>query len=71
MSEKQKLELYTVPEVAKMLRVSYSLIYKLARKGVFPHYKIGTRFLFDFDGIKQFAAKSKRKMEMENSNFKQ
>lgn len=36
---------FTVPEVAKMLRIGKSSLYAAIERGEFPHVKIGSRVL--------------------------
>lgn len=37
----------TVPEVAKLLRVSRQTIYNMTRHGKLPHFRVGTKVRFN------------------------
>jgi putative molybdopterin biosynthesis protein len=46
----------TVPEVAKLLRMSRQTIYNMIREGKIPHFRIGTKVRFnraDLDALMQ------------------
>ena len=46
----------TVPEVAKLLRMSRQTIYNMIREGRIPHFRIGTKVRFiraDLDALMQ------------------
>jgi excisionase family DNA binding protein len=40
-------ESLTVPEVAKLLRMSRQTIYNMIRGGTIPHFRIGTKVRFN------------------------
>lgn len=46
----------TVPEVAKLLRMSRQTIYNMIREGRIPHFRVGTKVRFnraDLDALMQ------------------
>jgi len=46
----------TVPEVAKLLRMSRQTIYNMIREGKIPHFRVGTKVRFnraDLDALMQ------------------
>ena len=46
----------TVPEVAKLLRMSRQTIYNMIREGKIPHFRVGTKVRFnraDIDALMQ------------------
>ena len=46
----------TVPEVAKMLRMSRQTIYNMVKAGDIPHFRVGTKVRFnraDLDALMQ------------------
>ena len=46
----------TVPEVAKMLRMSRQTIYNMVKAGDIPHFRVGTKVRFnraDIDALMQ------------------
>ena len=45
------VEVLNVKEVAEMLHVSKQLIYKAAKQGQIPYFKIGDRYLFNKEKI--------------------
>lgn len=45
------MSLITAPELAKQLDVSESLIYRLARKGEIPSYRVGPLIRFDLEEV--------------------
>jgi excisionase family DNA binding protein len=46
-----RMSLITAPELAKQLDVSESLIYRLARKGEIPSYRVGPLIRFDLEEV--------------------
>jgi excisionase family DNA binding protein len=61
------IKLYNVSEVASMLGLSTSCIYKKAEKGEIQAVKIGTALRFSDEDIHNFVSKCKRK-ETQASN---
>jgi len=49
-------QILTVDDVAKMLQMSKSTIYKYAERGIIPSIKIGTSLRFKDEQIKQFVS---------------
>ena len=47
-------ELLTIREVAVLLKISVSSMYRYVETGRFPHMKIGTNIRFTRDHIKEF-----------------
>lgn len=46
----------TVPEVARMLRVSSYAVYEAVRRNELPHVRVGRRLLFSREAIEHFLA---------------
>lgn len=44
-------EVMTVNEVAEKLRLSVSMVYKMAKQGELPSFKVGSRVLFSAEKI--------------------
>jgi len=59
----EELRLYTIREVAELLRVSVSSMYRLVESGRFPHIKIGTNIRFNREHISVFLAENSVKNE--------
>ena len=47
----------SLDEVAHLLRISESGVYRLARNGELPRVKVGNRTLFEPDEIRRFIAR--------------
>jgi excisionase family DNA binding protein len=60
---KGKDRFLTASEIAEIFQVSRDEIYKLARKGVIPAYKIGGAWRFDLGEVKKNCKCAKRKRE--------
>ena len=55
------VNVHTVPEAAKVLRVSKSKLYQLCADGAVPHRKIdGTRIVLTDDDLRQILADAHR-----------
>ena len=48
--------LLTAREVARLLRVHPNTVYKMAREGSVPAYKVGRRYLFNLSEVMAVAA---------------
>jgi excisionase family DNA binding protein len=49
--------LLTVPEAARLLRISRNLAYELIRQGRLPHVRLGRRILVPRFGLEQWIAR--------------
>lgn len=55
-----KKEVLTIPEVAKMLRISRNFGYELARRGELPVVKLGNRLLIPRVALEKMLVDCKR-----------
>jgi excisionase family DNA binding protein len=46
--------LLTVPETARLLRISRNLAYELVRQNILPHVRLGRRVLIPRHGLEQW-----------------
>ena len=53
-------EFLTVPEVAKLLRISRNLVYELVAQGVLPSIRLGRRILVPRDLLDQQIRRQRR-----------
>jgi len=60
-------QVLTVPEVAKMLQISNSTVYKYSNKGILPSFHIGQRVRFLDNEINDYIRENIRN-ERNNSN---
>jgi len=56
-------ELYTIRDVAKALKISTSMVYRLVESDRFPHIKLGSNIRFNRDHISAFLADNSAKKE--------
>jgi len=60
-------ELLTIREVAVILKISVSSVYRYVETGRFPHIKIGTNIRFTQDHIAEFLAENPAKAKPEKT----
>ena len=58
-------ELFTIREVAEILKISVSSVYRYVETGRFPHIKIGTNIRFSQEHIAAFLAENPAKTKPE------
>ena len=57
------MELFNIREVAAMLKISTSSMYRLVENGKFPHRKIGSNIRFSKENIEVFLSEPEVKQE--------
>ena len=60
-------EMYTIREVAEMLKISVSSMYRYVEAGKFPHKKIGTNIRFTSEHINEFLENKNQENEAKSS----
>jgi len=59
----EELKLYTIQDVANLLKISTSMMYCLVESGKFSHVKLGTNIRFTRDHISAFLADASTKKD--------
>ena len=53
----ERIKIYTMAEVASVLRVSYSTVVRLALSGELKSYKVGSRRMFKEEDVSEYLEK--------------
>jgi len=62
-------ELFSVQEVAKILKLSTSTIYRHVESGVFPFLRVGTNIRFSESHVHMFLARKSRETKERRKNY--
>lgn len=46
-------QLFTAEEISKIFRISNTTLYRLCRKGIIPHIRVGKLYRFYLDDVKE------------------
>ena len=63
----EELRLFTIREVAELLKISVSSMYRLVEGGRFPHRKIGSNIRFSKENIETFLSEPQKTAETVNA----
>ena len=63
----EELRLFTIREVAELLKISVSSMYRLVETGHFPHRKIGSNIRFSKENIETFLSEPQKNTEAGNT----